>query len=147
MASELSESVRIQIVILSKEGFSLSQITARLKVFWGGSAWKSKNALQKTESVLFQSTIQADQKWPHHQRIDTSSLVPWEIEKATSPRIQNLLNKGCKDCNQQEYCQTEDCVEVVSADEEQFSEPLLRRGNKAKLMGWAMRYQHRTVYW
>ena len=56
MASELSGSVRCQIIILGKEGFSQCQIKARLKV--------SKGAVQKrfavTGSVV--SKAQTEQK-------------------------------------------------------------------------------------
>ena len=56
MRSELSENVRSQIVILSKEGFSQRQIMDRLKVSKGGGA-RDAEACRRDRLGRVQSSI------------------------------------------------------------------------------------------
>ena len=92
MASELSESVRRQIVILSNEGLSQCQIMARLKVSKGAMHGILK-CFAETGSVVSKARSGKVTTPIEDQYIKLSSL---RDRKATSSQIQNLLNKERK---------------------------------------------------
>ena len=94
MASELSESVRHQIVILSKEGLSQCQIMARLKVSKGAVHGTLKR-FAETGSVVSKARSGRPKvtTTSEDQNIKLSSL---RDRKVTSSQIQNVLNKERK---------------------------------------------------
>ncbi|KAM7407138.1 hypothetical protein PAMA_003055 [Pampus argenteus] len=142
MASELSESVRSQIVILSKEGLSQRQIMARLKVSKGAVHGTLKRAAETGSVVSKARSGRPKVTTPaEDQYIQLSSL---RDRRVTSSQIQYLLNKervtpiSKSTVKRRLSCS---CLRRRAA----VSKPLLRRGNKAKRLGWAKKYQHFTV--
>lgn len=104
LASELSGSVRSQIVILSKIGVFTE---SRLKVFKVGGAWHSKNPLFKLYQLCPKHN-QADRKWGQHRKIcslrEERDGGAGESERALS-QILNCLNKEPKALISKYTCQ------------------------------------------
>ena len=141
MASELSKSVRNQIVILSKEGLSQRQIVARLQVSKGAVHGTLKRAAEtgsvasKARSGRPKVTTPLEDEY-----IKLSSL---RDRKITSSQIQDLLNKGRKTPVSKSTVKRRLSYSGLRG-QVAVPKPLLRRGNRLKRFRWAEKYQHFT---
>uniref|UniRef100_A0A3B4XIU1 Paired domain-containing protein n=1 Tax=Seriola lalandi dorsalis TaxID=1841481 RepID=A0A3B4XIU1_SERLL len=135
MALELSDSVRSQIVILSKEGLSQRQIMARLKVSKGAVHGTLKRFAESGSVVSKARSGRPKVTTPSEdQYIKLSSLTD---RKATSSQIQNLLNKErMAPISRSTVKRRLSCSGL---------RPLLRRGTKARRLCWAKKHQNFTV--
>ena len=109
MASELSESVRSQIVILSKEGLSQCQIMARLNVSKGAEHGTLKHFAETGSVISKTQSVRTKVSTPSEvQYFKLSSL---RDRKVISSQIQNFLNKEHK-TPVQKFCQKRDSEDV-----------------------------------
>ena len=141
MASELSESVRNQIVILSKEGLSQRQIMARLHV--------SKGAVHGTLKRAAETGSVASKARSGRPKVTTPSedeyikLSSLRDRKATSAQIQDLLNKERNNPVSKSTVKRRLLCNGLRG-RVAVPKPLLRRGNRVKRLRWAEKYQHFT---